>query len=213
MEKESIKEIITIIIAAIVLALAVSFPNSTILLTTSIFFIVIIAVNVVVKKIIAYSLEANVTIKFWSWYQYGWRKDSHFKSPVPMFWLPVVLSFITRGFFYWLSILEFDITPRTERVSKKHGLYRFSEITDWHTASIACFGISANLILAILGYIFASFYPSLELFARLNIYYAFWSIIPLSSMDGNKILFGSKLLWFIFAVITTLALVWSLIIV
>jgi hypothetical protein len=62
---------------------------------------------------------------------------------------------------------------------------------------IATWGIITNLVLAIIGYSFGY-----ELFAKLSIYYATWSIIPFSSLDGTKIFFSSRVLWTIlFAII------------
>ena len=108
--------------------------------------------------------------------------------------------------FKWLAILEFDVKPRIERVSRRHGLYRFSEMTDWHIAVIAAAGVFANILLAIISYSISGYFPGLETsfeyFAKLNVYYALWSLVPLSSLDGSKILFGSKLLWLTLAIIT-----------
>jgi hypothetical protein len=204
--KHSLKEILTIILAAFIIGFAYSIFELSFFLSIFISFLIILTLNVVAKKFVAYHLDAKTKVKFWEWYQYWFRKDSHFRTPVPMFWLPLVISFISYGFFQWLALLEFDVEPRTERVSKRHGLYRFSEMTDWHIASIATFGIVINLILAVIGYMF-----NFELFARLNIYFAIWSLVPLSSLDGSKILFGSKGLWFTMVVISMIFLGYSLI--
>ena len=213
MEKGFGKEILVIIIAAIILGLSVSFLDVSLLLISTISFIIIIGANVAVKKIYAYSLEADTKTKFWEWYQYGFPRAAHFKKPLPMMWLPLVLSLISKGFFWWLAILEFDVKPRVERVSRRHGLYRFSEITDWHVALIASVGIVINLILAIIGYIVASWLPAAEQFATLSIYFAAWSIIPLGSLDGSKIFFGSRALWFTLLVIVGIFLGYSFMVV
>lgn len=207
-KSEGIKEIITIILAIIILSLSISLNNTSILLYSVISFLIIIGLNVITKKIVGCFLEAKVKTKFWEWYQYWFTKKSHFKKPIPMIWLPIVLSFVTKGFFWWLAALEFDLEPRKERVSRRHGLYRFSELTEWHTAWIAAAGIIVNLVLAIVGYI-----TGFEAFARLNIYFAAWSLLPLSSLDGSKIFFGSKALWFTFLVIVAIFLGYALIIV
>lgn len=199
--RESEKEIITILLAAVILAIAVSFLNTSVLFSAAIFFIIIITLNVLAKKAMAYYFEADLKTKFWAWYQYGFPRSSHFKKPIPMLWLPLLLSLITKGFFWWLAILEFDVKPKTERVSRRHGLYRFTQMTDWHIALIATAGIITNLLLAIIGYI-----AGFELFAKLNIYFAAWSIIPLSGLDGNKIMFGSKILWFTMLIIIAIFL-------
>ena len=106
------------------------------------------------------------------------------------------------------GILEFDITPKTERAAKRHGLYRFTQMAEYHVAIIAATGLIINLIAAVISYI-----AGFTTFAQFNIYYAFFSIIPISSLDGTKILFGSKILWTILFVITLILLAGSFIIV
>jgi len=206
--KEQIIEIIIILSAAVILGFTVSIPTLSEVAASIIYFIVIISANILIKKVIAYYLEAKVTTRFWSWYQFGFAKKSHFKKPIPMFWLPPLLSLISKGYLLWLAILEFDIKAKTERVSKRHGLYRFSEMTDWHIGVIAAWGIAINLILAIIGYL-----AGFEFFAKLNIWYALWSIVPISTLDGSKILAGSRGLWFTLLVIIAIFLGYSFIII
>ena len=200
--KEDSKEILVVILASIVLAITVSFKNNSIFYSALASFLVIIGINILTKKIVGYNLETTVKTKFWSWYQFGLRKDMHFKKPLPMIWLPLVLALFTKGFFLWLGILEFDIKAKTERVSKRHGLYRFTEVTDWHMAWIATWGLIINLILAIAGYIIG-----FELFTKLSIYFIAWSTIPIAGLDGSKILYGSRVLWIIAFTIAMLLLI------
>ncbi len=208
MKKEIWREGGIILIASLILGLAVSFLEPSLFFIAVISFLILISLNVLAKKIYAYYLEADTKTKFWAWYQYGFAKKSHFKKPLPMFWLPLALSLLTTGFFWWLAILEFDVKPRVERISRKHGLYRFSEMTDWHVALIATAGIFVNIILATIGY-----FIGFETFARLNLYFAAWSIIPLSNLDGSKILFGSKVLWFAMLIIISIFLGYSFMVV
>ena len=151
--KENTKEILTIILASIILALTVAFKDRAIFYTATISFIIILTINILTKKSVGYYLETKVKTKFWSIYQYGFRKDMHFKKPLPMLWLPLILTLFTKGFFLWLGVLEFDVEAKTERVSRRHGLYRFTQVTEWNMAWIAVWEIIANLIVAIIGYI------------------------------------------------------------
>ena len=206
--KETGTETTIIILAAIILAMSISFQDTSIMYATTICFFIIIGANVLTKKAIGYLFEIDVKTKCWSWHQYGFRKDAHFKKPIPMIWLPLLLSLLTKGFFQWLAILEFDVTPKTERVAKRHGLYRFTQVTEWHIAWIATWGIILNFILAIIGYI-----AGFELFAKLSIYFITWSILPLSGLDGAKIFFSSRGLWITIATILIIVLGWGLTIV
>lgn len=205
--KEELKELMVILLSSVVLALSVAFNKTSLLPSLILSFVIIIGLNILVKKSVGYFFETKVTTKFWSWYNFGFRKDSHFKRPVPMLWLPLILSLISRGFFWWFSILEFDVEAKTERVSRRHGLYRFTEVTELHIGLIALWGIITNLVIAIIAYLIG-----FELFAKLSIYYAAWNLIPLSSWDGAKILFAGRAMWIISAAITFLMAIWAAII-
>ena len=205
--REISKEIVIVILAALILALTISIADYSLFYTALISFIIIISVNVLVKKIIAYNLDTDIKIRFWEWYQFGWKKTSHFNKPIPMIWLPIMLSYLTKGLVWWMAVLEFDVSPRTERVARRHEFYRFTDVTEWHIALIAAFGVISNLVLAVIGYLLG-----FESFATLNIYYATWSLIPISSLDGSKILFGSRVLWITMLVVLLTTLIWGLII-
>lgn len=206
--REITRELSVLFLAAIVLGFSIAFKKPIQIVMASIISVfIIIAVNILVKKIIGYLFEIDVKTKLWSWYRYWFRKGDHFASPVPMIWAPIVLSLLSQGALWWLAILEFDVAPRVERVSKRHGLYRYTEVTEWHVGWIAAFGLVSSLILGIVGYI-----AGFELFAKISIFYAAWSIVPLSSLDGSKILFASRVLWSTVAIITGILTFWALVI-
>jgi len=189
--KDYSKEFLIVLFASIILGACYSYPgNSSQIFMFVIFLFIILGVNIIVKKFVAYDFELDVETKFWSIYHYGLKQGSHFLKPLYMVWLPVLLSLVSRGYLFWMPLLEFDIKVLPERVSRRHGLYRFTQATEWHMALIVMWGIIANLILAIIGYLLG--YNS---FARLNIYYAIWNIVPISGLDGTKLFFGSRPLW------------------
>jgi hypothetical protein len=206
--KDILKELLIIILASIVLALTVAFKNQTIFYTAAISFLIILIINILTKKSIGYYLETKIKTKFWSIYQYWFRKDMHFKKPLPMIWLPLILTLFTKGLFLWLGILEFDVEAKTERVSRRHGLYRFTQVTEWHMAWIAVWALVANLIVAIIAYV-----AGFELFTKLSIYFIAWSTIPIPGLDGSKIFFASRALWITAFTIAMLTLAWALIII
>ena len=206
--KEDFKEILVVVLATIILAIAVSFKDSTIFYAAAASFLVIFTINIITKKIVGYIFETDIKTKFWTWYQYGFRTDWHFKKPIPMLWLPLVLILFTKGFFLWLGILEFDVVAKTERVSRRHGLYRFTQITEHHMAWIAIWGLILNFIFAIGAYILG-----FELFTKLSIYFIAWSVLPIGRLDGSKILYGGKIKWAIFFTSVMILLIWALIII
>lgn len=211
-----LKEIGTIILAAVILAISFSFVDLAnidgIFMISFYSLLIIITTTFLVKKAYAYYLEADVHIKFWSWYQYSFRQKSHFVRPLPMLWLP--LLFAPLGL-KWFGILETEIVARTERVSKRHGLYRFSEMTDWHVALICASGIITSLVLAFIGYFFvvqnSNDLAIGEVFSKIAILYAVWSIIPIGGLDGTKIFFGNRFLWTALATVLAVIFLWGLV--
>jgi hypothetical protein len=203
--KENGKELFVIILAAVILAISTSYRNQNLFYSTLISFIIILVINVSVKKFVGYIFETDVKTKFWLISQYGFRKDWRLIKPIPMIWLPPVLALFTNGFFYWLGILEFDVVAKTERVAKRHGLYRFTQVTEHHMGWIAMWALIINGVFAIGAYLL-----SFELFAKLSIYFMAWSIIPIGRLDGSKILFGGRAKWIITTTIVTILLILAL---
>ncbi len=193
-------EIIQIILVAAVLGFALSFSN---LITLKDFGIAsgialaILLVNIIPKKLIANYLDTTIEMKIWQVQRYGFYERSYLKKPVPMgVILPFILSVVSTGYIKWLACMEFDIRPLPSRVSKRHGIYRFSELTESHIGSIAAAGIIANIAAAFIGYL-----AGLEVFAAYSIFYALFNMIPVSNLDGNKLFFGHRIVWFALAII------------
>ncbi len=152
----------------------------------------VILANIFIKKIMAYHLDSEIEMKVWDTGRVGMRGKGMAKPfPIGAF-LPIISKIVLFPFksFVWMASLVFDVKPRIYRGAKRHGLYAFSEMTEYHLGIIAASGIIINLILSVVGYLLG--FP---LFARLSIYYAFFNILPVSELDGNKIFFGSLVLW------------------
>ena len=203
-----LKEILIILLSTIILTLAINYrhPNSSFLEGLIIFF-VILFVNYGVKKIVARHYEITINVKPWEIYQFGFKEKNHFKKPLTMIWWPLFVSLLTMGVFWWFPILEFDVKAKPERATRRHGLYRFAEVTDNHIAHIVFWSIIGNLVFAFLGYLLG-----FETFAKISVFYAIWSLVPISRLDGSKLFFGQKWLWFLTLVITLLFFVGVLLI-
>jgi len=208
MESKGIfKDLAIIFVASVIISLSLAFPQRNFELLFSLFvsILIIIIINTFAKKFFAYKLETDVALGFWSTYYYGFAKKDHFNRPLTMVWLPLLGSLITLGNIVWMPIIEFDVEARPERISRRHGLYRFTEVTEWHIALIAAAGIFSTIFFGIIGY-----FMGFETFARLSIFYAAWSIVPLGRLDGTKIFFGSRNLWFTLLIVLVVALLWGL---
>ncbi len=202
-----------IIFAIIVLTFAVLYNPVIIgnfeygLLFLSLIFISIIVLgNVLTKKICAYYFESEISVKNWMWERYGFKRHEYFKTPIP---LGIILSFVaailSKGTFIWMAILESDAQGTSARASKRHGIYRFTELTESNLSFILASGVVFNLLLSIIAYL-----ANLPQLGRWSIFYATYSLIPFGALDGTKIFFGSRVLWFALVVITLIFLSYAL---
>ena len=131
------------------------------------------------------------------------------KRPFPAgAFFPILFAFFTFGTINWMASLVFDVKAKVHRAAKRHGLWSFSEMTEYHIGLIAATGIAVNLIAAVIGY-----FINQPEFAKLNIYYAFFNMLPISDLDGNKIFFGSKILWSFLATITLIGVGYALLLI
>lgn len=203
-------ELINILLVIIVLTFSVSlFELREAFLYTLVAVFFVIVINVLTKKITAFYLDSEIDIDLWQVRRYGFTAGSYFKKPLQAgVLIPVLTSILTLGNFVWMSTLVFDAKPKVYRAARRFGLYKFSEMTERHLGLIAASGIVINLAFAIIGYIL-----NFPLFAKLNIWIAFFNILPISDLDGNKIFFGSLILWSFLAALTLVATGYSLLIV
>jgi len=203
------KEIIAILVATIILAFSINLISSiSSFLCTLLAVFVLILANLIAKKITSFHLDSEIETSLWEIKRWGVKAHHRFKKPFPLgAFLPILSKLILFPInsFVWMASLVFDVKAKTYRTAKRHGLYKFSEMTEDHIGYIAAAGIGANLVLAIIGYLIG--YP---LFAKLNIYYAFFNMIPISNLDGNKIFFGNLVLWVFLAIITLIGLGYAL---
>lgn len=204
------KEAINIILVSVILAFSITLIETItyFLYTLSAIFLIIL-INSIVKKITAYYLESEIKIKLWEFKRYGYKKRQKFKRPFPAgAFFPIIfrILFLPLNGFTWMSSLIFDVKAKTYRAAKRHGHYSFSEINESHIGLIAALGILANLIFGSLAY-----FLGFPIFTKLSIWYCFFNLIPLSSLDGNKIFFGKNVLWIILSVITLIGLIYTII--
>lgn len=206
------KEIISIIIATLILAFSISLIQSwQIFLTIAGIVLLILLINISAKKIIGYLVDSEVEIKLWEIERYGFKSHHYFKKPIPAgLILPLVskVFFFMLGNFVWMASLIFEVKPRIYRVAKRHGLYSFSEMTEYHIGIIAAGGIVANLICAVIAYFINQ--PD---FARISIYFTLFNMIPASDLDGNKIFFGSFVMWSFLAALVLIGVLFSVVVI
>ena len=201
------KEILLILVISIILAFSISLIETwNLFLYSFLAVLVVILINVFAKKIAGYYLDSDVEVKLWEIERYGLKPENTFKKPLPagaFFPLISKIFFFSLASFVWMASFVFDVKPKIYRAAKRHGLYSFSEMNEAHIGYIAGVGIIANLIFALIGYLIGSPFDE---FARINLYYAFFNMLPISDLDGNKVFFGSLLAWTVLATIILLAM-------
>ena len=199
------KEIVAIISVSIILAF-----SSTLLLDFYYFLIalvsifIIIMINVSVKKLVSHYFELEIDVKIWEFKKWGYRPKQYFKRAFPAgVFFPIIskIIFFPLSGFVWMASLVFNVKAKVYRSAKRHGMYSFSEISEDHLAYIAAAGVFINLLVAVLAYLIG-----FSEFAKFSIWFAFFNMIPVSNLDGNKIFFGSKVLWSFLAIITLIGL-------
>ena len=204
------KEIASILAITIILGFTISLLTSTtafLYAVCSIFIITLL--STLAKKTASSYFDSEIEIKIWEIKKYGFKPHRTFKKPFPAgAFFPIIITAFSAGLINWFACLTFDVKAKIHRAAKRHGLYSFSEMTEHHIGLIAASGIFLNIILAILGYLFN--FPE---FSRLNIYYAFFNMLPLSELDGNKIFFGSLVLWCFLATLVLIGLCCALFII
>ncbi len=161
-------------------------------------------INIIFKKVTAFYLDTEIEIKIWEFKRWGYRLNNKFKRDFPAgIFLPLIFAILLAPLngFTWLGSMVFDVKAKKYKTAKRHGYYSYSEATENHIGGIAAAGIIANLFFAIIFYMIGAPY-----IAKINIWFAFFNMIPISSLDGNKIFFGNYILWTVLAIISLIAL-------
>jgi len=207
------KEVAIIVASSIVLGFIVSgFQTSKVLWYSALSIFSIVLINTLFKKIAGYYFESDVKVNLWEIKRYGWRSENVFKRAMPAgIFLPIIFKILTLGRMNWLAFLTFDVEAKVSRAARRHDIYTFSELSEYHLGVIAAWGIFANLLFALIAYLIG--FPQEMNFVKLSIYYTLFNMIPFSDLDGNKIFFGSMILWSFLAAIVLLGVFFSFLII
>lgn len=197
------KEATSIFLATLIIAFIFSLIETLeIFLYSLLAVFIVIIINIFTKKITSHYLDSEIEIKMWEIKRYGFKPKRYFKKPFPAgAFIPVIATAFSFGTLKWMASLVFDVKAKVYRAAKRHELYSFSEMTEFHIGLIAGAGILANLLSAVIGYLMG--FP---IFTKISIFYAFYNLIPLSDLDGNKIFFGNIVFWSFLAALTLVGL-------
>jgi len=186
------KEIIHIIIAIFVITISLglaNYWNTFGVILVSVFFVILL--NLVAKKAMSHYLDSAIEFRLWEIKRFGFKPHQEFKKGFSAgAFFPLIFSVLSWGNLMWLASLVFEIKPTVYKSAKRRGLYAFSEATEFQIGLIAASGVIINILFAIIGY-----FVGLPMFAKLSIWLAFFNMIPISDLDGNKIFFGNLVMW------------------
>ncbi len=203
----NLKEISSILIIVFIITLMIClFKGFDALLYTLLVVFFVFLVNILAKKIACSYLDSKIEMRIWEIKRYGFKPSHHFKKPFYAGILfPIIFAIVSLGNLIWMACLVFDVKPKIYKAAKRHGLYSYSEMTEGHIGFIAAAGVVVSLVFAVIGYLMG-----FSEFSRLSIYFAFFNMIPLSDLDGNKIFFGSLILWSFLAALVLIGIVYAL---
>jgi len=201
------KEVSIIIIAIVLMSLIIILHEKSInFLWIVIISALIILISVFCKKLTARIIDIAIENRFWQVGRVWFGKGRHLKNPLPAgIIIPAILSLISTGFITCFSFLQFEAKALPGKAVKKYGAKRFSEIMEWDLCMIGFYGILGLFLLSVIAKIFSSYFfeANLMMLAKYSFYYAVWNLLPLSSLDGAKMFFGSSRLY-IFTLILAL---------
>ncbi|UCD21162.1 MAG: hypothetical protein JSW08_01285 [archaeon] len=182
-----LKEIVFLVIAAVVTSFFLSAVFPTLALTsefgvTFLLMLIIFFIFTAAQKLVAYGLDADSKVKLMTFNQYGFRSNERMGFDFPV-WLilPLVLFFITAGKFVWTSILNFQPEALKTRVGRK-----FAELTEVDVAKIAMAG---PLALLVFGLIMRA--VGFNSYATICVLTAFLALLPIG--NGTKIFAGMRI--------------------
>lgn len=214
--QEFLHIVVAIIVFAAIIAFSALFRSPAPSLPHAFLFAaLIIIVSVLFKKTMAYFLETDVEHRIWSWSRWGLHKQDRLSTEVPVgIILPLFASLLSLGTLKLAAFLTYETTIKKTYPSRSFGrdaTYHYLSLTDWHNALIGGAGIIGVLLLSLISYFLP--FDNIETLARLAAFYAFWNLLPLSTLDGSHILFGSRILWSTLALLTLIFTVYALLLV
>tara|TARA_Y100000310_G_scaffold344038_1_gene454705 strand:+ start:763 stop:1572 length:810 start_codon:yes stop_codon:yes gene_type:complete len=216
------KEIVALAISILVMGLALGFNDKQEVFVFSYFiynlFIMTLMVGVAFvvhqlgHKLVAYMSGFKTEYKIWGLQTLRWwplherwsiKRTPQFpkvvtigKKQITIESLPVgiilavLVTVVSNGWAFFLAVGQYNLLiERASRVGKK-----FVEVTDFEEAKIALAGPMANILLMVIASLFNQ-YGTFDNFILINSALALFYMIPVSQLDGAKVLFSSRIMY------------------
>jgi Zn-dependent protease len=209
MEKGEIRDIaVAVIIMALLLMFNSNPQNPSGQLTWNGYYLIIpiliLAASIIPKYMTAHYIDAELKFKAWGIQRFWISTWAHFKKPVPVgIIFPLLLGFLSGGFFKLMTFIQFNATASPRKTVKKYGIRRFAGIMEWDDAMISFYGFIGLLLLSLVAHFIASPVSPFKDLAKYSLIYAACNLIPFSQLDGSRLFYGSKPLY-VFTLLLTL---------
>jgi len=211
------REAWSIIIAILIMAIVLYFPrllgdSASIGITNSIIISgLIIITSVSIKNLVGKVIDVSISHSIWEFKRFWITYHSKFRRPIPVGALvPVILSFFSTGKVKFLTLLQYESKALPSKIVKKYGRRRFENIMEWDDALVVFYSMVGLLILGCAAKFAGDIMP-FKFFLFLSkycLYYPLANMIPFGSLDGMKLIMGSKPLYvFTLVLIVVAALV------
>lgn len=156
-------------------------------------------------KIKAKRAGCESSIHLWSMSRFSYAASSHLRGPIKSIPLgiiiPLLFLFLTEGVLKVATLTSTSIkTISARRLGKE-----FRRATELEEAQIACAGPLMSLFIAFLAKIIIPFFPFMQQVMAINLYLAFFNMLPLPTLDGTRVFFGSPLMFSFFFTMALLA--------
>lgn len=151
-----------------------------------------VLVHEIAHKLAARRKNLEITYHFWTLDRIS--PAMKIKNGIPIGpIIALLVTFFSNGLFYFTALGENNISvdPK-KRIGRK-----WTEVLDYEQALILLSGPVANILLVILLNVISRFTSyDLTTFMMINLFMAFWAMLPLPGLDGGKIFFGSRNVYF-----------------
>ena len=108
--------------------------------------------------------------------------------------LPLLVAFLSGGFVKFLTFMQFTLEAKVSKKAKRYGRHRFSGITDWDNGLVVFYSMIGLVLLSLVTSFFD--YNILVQISHWSFFYAAYSLIPFGNLDGLKLFFASRPLYF-----------------
>lgn len=155
-------------------------------------------------KIVARRSEATTEFRTWSIERFWFHKWSSFKKKIPIGIIgSLILAFFSNGNIKFAALETTKIEENPIYRTRK----KFPHLTHFEKAVIALAGPIASIALALIAKVISTSNPLFIKIATMSIYLAAYSMIPISKLDGLKILVGSIPLYILSAIFIAMVII------